>query len=152
MVYFLDTGVCIDHLSNASSNVSTALEQTPFQSVKIPAMVAATLLCGAEKSVKREYNLMVFKTFLSLFEIVPFDQKASEIYATVYWELFNKEQTIHGCRLAIAATVLANEATLVTNDTDTFAQIDDLMITDWTSDRISQPPQKQGKKKRRLEP
>ena len=96
MIYFLDTNICIYHLNDSAPNVSRALEQTPSKNVKIPSVVAAELLYGAEKSVRREYNLKVFNAFLSLYEIIPFNKKAAEYYAVVRAELEQKGRMIGG--------------------------------------------------------
>ena len=99
-------------------------------------MVAAELLYGAEKSVKRQYNLKIFKTFLSLYEIVHFDEKAAELYAAIRVELERKGQMIGGNDLVIAATVLARKGTLVTHNIDEFSRINGLVINDWTTEGI----------------
>ena len=61
MIYYLDTNICIYHMNDSAPNLSKILKQTPSGIVKIPSMVAAELLYGAEKSVRREYNLEVFR-------------------------------------------------------------------------------------------
>jgi tRNA(fMet)-specific endonuclease VapC len=78
MIYFLDTNTCIFHLNGSAPKLSNLLEHTPPASIRIPAMVAAELIYGAEKSMKREYNLEKAKLFLSLYEIVPFDASAAQ--------------------------------------------------------------------------
>ena len=132
MIYFLDTNICIYHLNDSAPTLSKMLEQTPSGNVKIPSMVAAELLYGAEKSVKRQYNLRIFKTFLSLYEIVYFDDKAAEFYAAIRTELERKGQMIGGNDLVIAATVLAHEGTLVTHNVDEFSRVKGLSVNDWT--------------------
>jgi tRNA(fMet)-specific endonuclease VapC len=119
---------------NASSqhNVSERLEQTPVSDIKIPSMVAAELLYGAEKSSKREYNLKIVNAFLSLYEIVHFDKKAAEYYAVVRAELEHKGQIIGSNDIVIAATTLANAGILVTHNVNEFSRINGLMLDDWT--------------------
>ena len=133
MIYFLDTNICIFHLNDSAPNISSLLEQTSSKDIKIPSMVAAELLYGAEKSAKRQYNLKIFKTFLSLYEIAHFDEKAAEFYAVVRAELERKGQMIGGNDLIIAATVMAHNGTLVTHNTDEFSRISGLAVRDWTS-------------------
>ena len=132
MTYFLDTNICIYHLNDSAPNLSRMLEQTSLRDIRIPSMVAAELLYGAEKSVKRQYNLKIFKTFLSLYEIVHFDEKAAEFYAAIRIELERKGQMIGGNDLVIAATVLPYGGVLVTNNTDEFSRISGLAVKDWT--------------------
>ena len=132
MIYFLDTNICIYFLNNSSKNVSSHLIKTSASNIKIPSMVAAELLYGAEKSLKRENNLKLFKTFLSVFEIISFDEQASECYAGIRAELERKGQTIGSNDLVIAATVLAKGGVLVTHNTPEFSRIKKLKTADWT--------------------
>ena len=131
MNYFLDTNICIYHLNDSSPKISGILEKTPLERIKIPSMVASELLYGAEKSVKREYNLEVSKKFLSLFEIVPFCEKAVEYYAFIRAELERRGKIISGNDLITAATVMANKGILVTHNIDEFSRIKNLAVEDW---------------------
>jgi len=132
MTYFFDTNTCIYYLNNSRPNVSKYLGKIPTTKIKIPSMVAAELLYGAEKSLKREYNLQLFKTFLSIFEIINFDEKAAEYYALIRSQLERQGKIIGSNDLVIAATVLANKGILVTNNTEEFSRIDKLQTVDWT--------------------
>ncbi|MCL1875528.1 MAG: type II toxin-antitoxin system VapC family toxin [Synergistaceae bacterium] len=132
MIYFLDTNICIYHLNNSAPSLSRILDQTPIRNIKIPSMVVAELLYGALKSAKRQHNLTIFTSFLSLFEIVDFDEKAAELYAAIRVELERKGQMIGGNDLVIAATVLAREGTLVTHNMSEFSRIEGLVLNDWT--------------------
>ena len=103
------------------------------ENIKIPSMVAAELLYGAEKSGKREYNLKLFKTFLSIYEIINFDYKSAEYYAAIRAELERKGKIIGNNDIVIASTVIANNGVLVTHNVDEFSLIKELKIEDWTN-------------------
>ena len=132
MTYFLDTNICIYYLKNSYPNVSKKLNKLPTASVRIPSMTAAELLYGAEKSAKQEQNLKLFKTFLSVFKIINFDEKAAECYAAIRADLERKGKTIGSNDIVIAATVLANDGVLVTNNVDEFSRVKKLKTEDWT--------------------
>ena len=132
MTYLLDTKLCIFYLKDMHRNLSEKLLGMPTSSIKIPSMVAAELLFGAEKSNKREYNLKIFKSFLSIYEIIPFDESAAEHYSRIRAELERSGVMIGGNDLVIAATTLASGGTLVTNNTREFSHIKGLLIEDWT--------------------
>ena len=95
-------------------------------------MVAAELIYGAEKSLKREYNLEKVTLFLSLFEIVPFDASAAQLYGAIRCSLERVGEIIGGNDLVIAATVLASNGTLVTNNTGEFSRVSGLQVEDWS--------------------
>jgi tRNA(fMet)-specific endonuclease VapC len=131
MIYFLDTNICIYYLNNSSPRLKKLLQSMPTANIKIPSMVAAELLYGAEKSVKREYNLKLFKTFLSIYSIINFDKKAAACYAAIRAELESKGQSIGGNDLVIAATAIANNGILVTHNTEEFSRLGRLKTEDW---------------------
>ena len=133
MIYFLDTNICIYHLNDSEPSVSDRLEQMPLQSIKIPSIVAAELLYGAEKSIRREENLKRCKEFLSIFEIVPFDEKSAGHYAVIRAKLERKGMIIGGNDIAIAAIVLANNGVIVSHNTAGFSRVDGLAMEDWVS-------------------
>lgn len=132
MIYFLDTNICIYYLNNSNSAISARLEELPTANIKIPSMVAAELLYGAEKSGKREYNIKIFKAFLSIYEIINFDDKAAEHYSVIRADVERKGQIIGSNDIVIAATVLANDGVLVTHNVDEFSRIRQLKTEDWT--------------------
>ena len=131
MTYFLDTNICIYHLNDSAPCVSDRLERMSLQDIKIPSIVMAELLYGAEKSDRREQNLDRCREFLSVFEIVPFDDKAAEHYAIIRAKLERKGSIIGGNDMAIAAIVLANNGIMVSHDTDEFFRVDGLAVEDW---------------------
>jgi len=106
--------------------------QIATKDVKIPAMVAAELLYGAEKSMRREQNISMVTSLLSVYETVPFDAKAIEYYATIRTELERKGQIIGGNDIIIAATVLAHQGILVSHNIREYSRIEELKLEDWT--------------------
>jgi tRNA(fMet)-specific endonuclease VapC len=108
------------------------MEDLDVSDIKISSIVAAELIYGAYKSAKVEYNLSRFKKFLSLYEIIPFDGNTVNIYGEIRAELERKGKVISGNDMLIAATVLVNNGILVTNNTNEFSRIDNLILEDWT--------------------
>ena len=135
MTYFLDTNICIYYLNNSFPNISKKLDNMPTVKIKIPSMTAAELLYGAEKSAKREHNLKIFRSFLSVFEIINFDEKAAGYYALIRTDLERKGLTMGSNDMVIAATTLANNAILVTHNVLEFSRCNNLKIEDWTSSK-----------------
>jgi len=131
MTYFLDTDICIYHLNGSAPDISSKLVRISSANIKIPSIVAAELLFGAEKSVKREHNLGNVKLFLSLFDIVHFCETAAEEYAVIRCDLERRGVIIGGNDLIVAATVIANAGTLVTNNVDEFSRVKGLQIADF---------------------
>jgi len=131
VIYFLDTNICIYYINGSAPIVKERLEQIPSKFIKIPSMVVAELLYGVEKSSRREQNLKRCKEFLSVYDIIPFDEKAAEHYAVIKAKLERKGIIIGSNDIAIAAIVLANNGVIVSHNTAEFSRVDGLNVEDW---------------------
>ena len=130
-MYYIDSNTYIYFDKNASQALTAKLLSVSPSSIKIPSMVVAELRLGAEKSTRREYNSERLERFLSLYEIVPFDDEATKCYAKIRATLERSGQIIGANDLVIAATVLTNSGTLVTRNTNEFSRIEDLKLENW---------------------
>jgi tRNA(fMet)-specific endonuclease VapC len=118
-------------LNNKYPYLKQKLLDCSMGSVKMPSAVYYELCHGAEKSKQRERSFERLSIFVSHIEIVPFDEQAAKLAGKVRAELEQIGQVIGGNDIIIAATVLANDATLVTNNLREFARIDRLSIENW---------------------
>ena len=134
--YFLDTNICIYILNNKYPHIKQRLLDCDMGSVKMPSAVYYELCHGAEKSKQRERSFERLSTLVSHIEIVPFDKQAAELAGKIRADLEQVGQVIGGNDIIIAATTLANGATLVTNNLREFERIDRLSIENWV--RIEQ--------------
>lgn len=131
MNYFLDSNICIYSLKGISEKLFKKILSIEPNNIKIPSIVKAELLLGAEKSLKRKENLKIINEFLTPFEIVSFDSKAAEKYSIIRADLEKKGKIIGPNDLIIAATVSANSGILITNNTKEFKRVKNLLIENW---------------------
>lgn len=82
MVFF-DTNICIYYLKGRYPSIRSRLLLLAPEDVKIPAMVKAELLFGAEKSIQATANREKVLRFMEPFEIVPFDDGTVDVYARI---------------------------------------------------------------------
>ena len=101
--------------------------------LKIPAIVAAELVHGAEKSAYPTRNMEQVEKFLMPFEIAPFDILAAYSYGKIRSSLEKRGEVIGPNDLIIAATVLSQNGILVTNNTKEFSRVKNLVWEDWTN-------------------
>jgi tRNA(fMet)-specific endonuclease VapC len=94
-------------------------------------VVKAELFYGAMKSSNASHNLAKQRAFLELFQSLPFDDTAAEIYGRIRAALAIKGTPIGPNDLMIAAIGLANDLTLVTHNTREFSRVPDLNLEDW---------------------
>ncbi len=132
-MYFLDTNICIYFLKGIYPSINKKLAGLLPAQIKIPVIVMAELLYGAEKSARRKENLEVISKFLTPFEIIPFEEQAAEIYSRIRVSSEAKGISIGPNDLIIASIVLANEGILITNNVKEFRRIKNLQMENWTN-------------------
>lgn len=130
-MWFLDTNTCIYFLNGTHSSVRDRLLSTPPVDISIPAIVKAELLVGASKSNQHDVVLEKVNRFLEPFDIVPFDDGATLIYASIRATLESQGNIIGPNDLLIAATVLYHNGILVTNNVREFGRVPGLKLENW---------------------
>jgi len=131
MNYYLDTNTCIYFLKGLYPDLLAKIMSLNPENIKIPAMVKAELLYGAEKSQKVKDNSEKVKQFLLPFEIIPFDDKAAEEYSKIRSRLERTGILIGPNDLIISATVLSNDGILVSNNDKEFKRVPGLNTENW---------------------
>lgn len=131
MNYFLDTNTCIYFLNGKYESVRDRLLNLPPDRIKIPSIVKSELLFCAFKSQRREERVDKVEQFLSPFEVVSFGDKAVYEYGIVRLALEISGNPIGPNDLIIAATTIAENATLVTHNVSEFSRISKLKFEDW---------------------
>lgn len=131
MNYLLDTNICIYFLKGKSNNIILNFKKHKPDKIKIPSIVKAELLLGAEKSMNKKTNLELIYKFLDPFEIIPFGDKEAEIYSEIRSDLEFKGRLIGPNDLIIASCVLSLNSTLVTNNEKEFKRIQRIKTENW---------------------
>ena len=131
MTYFLDTNICIYFLNDRFQNIGVKLGEISRDDVKIPSVVVAELYYGAAKSKQRDSNIARFSRFVSVYDIMPFDYHAAQVYGDIRYQLESQGKPIGWNDLMIAAIVLANRGVLVTHNIGEFSRINGLVLEDW---------------------
>lgn len=132
MKYFLDTNICIYYLKGMYPEIIKKLLSKNPEDIKIPSIVKAELMYGAEKSESKNKTKEKIVEFLLPFEIVGFNDEATEIYGKTREYLEKKGMIIGPNDLIIASTVLSQNGTLITNNAKEFKRIKELKIENWT--------------------
>ena len=119
-MYLLDSNICIDFMRGELPYAYDMMRNSSPKLFKIPAIVEGELRLGIEKSKQPEKARWLVDEFTLPFEVVPFDSKCAHAYARIRGELEMTGKKIGPNDLLIAATALANNAVLVTNNVDEF--------------------------------
>jgi tRNA(fMet)-specific endonuclease VapC len=129
--HLLDTNVCVAFLRGASPQVRTQLLSRDRSSIGLPAIVAAELRLGAEKSARPRVNRALVEEFIAALEIIPFDDRASRRYAEIRARLERRGEPIGANDYIVAATALASGCILVTGNDREFRRVAGLKLEDW---------------------
>ena len=132
MKYFLDTNIISYIIKGKYPKIIEHLKKVLAQSIVIPSIVKAELEFGARNSGNYERLIVPYMQLLEPFDVKDFDSDASYFYGLIRHFLTEKGTPVGPNDLLIAATVLANNGTLVTHNTKEFSRIEDLRIEDWT--------------------
>ena len=127
-MYVFDTNIIIEFLRGRLPMGLELLKNTDCRLVKIPAIVEAELLLGALKSQNPEKSRLAIESLLCNYEVLPFDSACAHMYARIRADLEAAGQTIGPNDLIIAATALAHDAILATNNVAEFQRIPNLRI------------------------
>ena len=131
-MFCLDTNVIID----ASYKKTSAIIRGHFEKLKpkeicIPAIVVAELEFGAMHSDNYKRNMEVITEIIAPYKIIPFTEKEAVVYGQIREHLTRNGTPIGPNDMLIAATALANGATLVTHNTGEFNRVPSLALADW---------------------
>jgi len=133
--YLLDTNICIYIIKKSPEQVLKKLEAIIKNELKnevyLSSITISELFYGVEKSTRPEKNLEALKGFLTLFNVVDFTHKSAEVFGKVRSDLERKGMVIGPYDLQIASIAIANDQTLVTNNTKEFKRVNGLKLENW---------------------
>lgn len=130
-MYLLDTNVLVDFLRGRMPHGYDLMRASDPRLFKIPSIVEAELLAGAEKSRNPEQARFAVESILLPFEVVPFCSKCARHYGRIRAHLEREGKVIGPNDLLIAATALAHGATLVTGNVREFKRVPGLSLEEW---------------------
>jgi tRNA(fMet)-specific endonuclease VapC len=131
MKYLLDTNVCIRYLNGQSPSIERILTRLSPGQVALCSIVRAELLYGALKSAQPKRNTERLAYFFRGFPCLPFEDRASEVYAEIRLQLEKAGKPVGPNDLLIAATAVAYRLVLVTHNIQEFGRIEGLVVEDW---------------------
>jgi tRNA(fMet)-specific endonuclease VapC len=110
---------------------SGRLFQPPPSELKVPEIVRAELLYAARKSSAPEENRRKVEALLDPLELLPFGGASCQHYAEIRHALATADAPIGPHNLLIAATALAHQAVLVTENLRGFSEVPGLRVLSW---------------------
>ena len=127
--YMLDTDTVRFALRGQGRVAARLLEHRPSQ-LCISSITLAELRFGAEARRSRSLHRLI-STFAESVEVVAFDQRAADRFATVATSLARRGAPIGSFDTLMAAHAVSLELTFVTNNTQHFGRVVGLKTENW---------------------
>lgn len=134
MTYMLDTNICIYAIKNRPKQVFAKIKENLFCGLCISAITLGELERGVEKSRFPERNRAALLQFLSILDVLPFDDDAAVEYGKVCADLQRKGTPIGTMDMLIAGHARAENVILVTNNTREFERVENLRLENWAEE------------------
>ena len=142
-MYLIDSCVLVEFLHGRLPGTLEALRSSDPKSFGVPAVVVGELAYGTERSGNPSKSRLAVERLLAPYRVLPFDDRCAWTYGRIRQDLAGKSRVIGPNDLLIAATALANGATLVTRNVREFKRVDGLRVECWDEFEIPDdvPPQ-----------
>jgi tRNA(fMet)-specific endonuclease VapC len=99
--------------------------------IGISSISVSELQYGVAKSANPQRNQQRLYEFFIPFEILPYDESASQAYADIRFQLEKKDKTVGALDMLIGAQALSLGLILMTNNEKEFRRIPGLKIENW---------------------
>jgi len=130
-MYLLDTNICIYIIKKKPVDLLKTLKTKSKKDIYISSITIAELEYGIAKSQFPEKNKIALIEFLSIFNILPFDDNDAVDFGKIKKELEKKGKIIGPMDLLLAAQAKSKKLILVTNNTKEFERVEGLKIENW---------------------
>ena len=130
-MYMLDSCICIDIMRGQLPIAWDLMRKSDPKQFKVPSIVVAELEFGIENSANPREARLLTESFLSPFEVAPFDETCSRAYGVLRKQLRDNGTPIGPNDMLIAATAIANQAILVSNNVKEFKRVPGLRLESW---------------------
>jgi tRNA(fMet)-specific endonuclease VapC len=129
-IFMLDTDICSLIIKERPIEIKKDFEKHAHDTICISIMTYAELLYGLEKKPSEKLSRDIGE-FVTLVQVVDWDYSAARQYAKIRHYLTSCGKIISDLDMQTAASAIAINAGLVTNNKKHFRSVPDLTIADW---------------------
>ncbi len=133
-MYLLDTNICIYIIRKKPVDVLKTLKTKLKKDIYISSITIAELEYGVAKSQYPEKNKIALIEFLSIFNLLPFDDTDAAEFGIIKTDLERKGKIIGPMDLLIAGQAKAKKLILVTNNIKEFERVEGIKIENWVKE------------------
>jgi tRNA(fMet)-specific endonuclease VapC len=129
--YMLDTDICSFIIKERPIEIKNDFTKHSKDAICISIMTYAELLYGLEKKPSDKLARDIDE-FVTLVQVIDWNYSAARQYAKIRHYLTSRGKIISDLDMQIAASAIATNAGLVTNNKKHFGVVPDLVMADWT--------------------
>jgi len=133
-MYLLDTNICIYIIKKKPVDVLKTLKTKSKKNIYVSSITIAELEYGVAKSQFPEKNKIALIEFLSIFNILPFNDIDAVEFGMIKTDLEKKGKIIGPMDLLIAGQAKSKKLILVTNNIKEFERVEGLKIENWVKE------------------
>jgi len=122
-MYLLDTNICIYAIKDKPECVLRNIKAKSINGIYISSLTIAELEFGIENSIHKDANRIALLKFMSLFNILSFDDMDAIPYGKLKAKLREEGTVIGPIDMLLAGQAISKDLILVTNNTDEFGRI-----------------------------
>ena len=133
-MYLLDTNICIYIIKKKPADVLKTLKTKSKKDIYVSSITIAELEYGVAKSQFPEKNKIALIEFLSIFNILAFDDTDAAEFGMIKTDLEKVGMIIGPMDLLIAGQAKSKKLTLVTNNIKEFERVEGLKLENWVKE------------------
>ena len=130
-MFLIDTNICIYIINDHPPEVIQKFREIGVGNIGISSITVSELQYGACKSKQIKKSLKRLDEFLSPFEVLAYDENASNYYGKFRSNLEKQGNVIGPLDMLIAAHALSENLTLITNNEKEFNRVKALKVDNW---------------------
>ena len=130
-MYLLDTNICIYAIKNKPECVLANIKKKSRDGIYISSLTIAELEFGVQNSINMAANRIALLKFVSIFNILCFDDMDAIPYGKLKAKLRKEGKAIGPIDMLLAGQAISKDLILVTNNTKEFKRIENLKLENW---------------------
>ncbi len=130
-MYLLDTNICMYAIKKKPQRVLDMIKERSKYGIYISSLTIAELEYGIQNSEKREKNRIALLKFISIFNILYFDDMDAIPYGILKAKQKKDGKILGQIDMLLAAQALSKDLIFVTNNTSEFSRIENLKLENW---------------------
>ncbi|MCG6142783.1 MULTISPECIES: type II toxin-antitoxin system tRNA(fMet)-specific endonuclease VapC [Leptospira] len=131
-MFLLDTNICIFLIKKKNQTLLDKIKKNYNKGIFISTLTLAELEFGIQNSEQKEKNRLSLIEFLTIFEVLPFEERDTQAFGIIKADLKKSGNLIGSIDALLAAQAVSRNLTFITNNTKEFKRVKNLIFEDWT--------------------